>query len=389
MRKSFAKRTMWLPLQIGLFVAVAAATQFHGAARGQDASADIGPMPLTTSTLGMTGWRRAPISITTPALGMTGWRPDPVITITAPALDMTGYRPDPVITVTTPTLGMTGWRRGPITVTAPALGMTGWQRDPVTITITTRALGMTGWRRDPITITTAAFGMMGWASVPEQCSAPFVPDSAGERCACPAGLLPYGDACITAGAGPPADLRVENEGPGACEPGKICPFDILVTNVGAGPFHGPLVVRDEVNLADNRVSTAGSAGSCAAGTCVRPGVTLAPGGSERLTINVLVPASTRRGFRLQLCAELKVPETGDAPVRFVQLMLTAAGIDAGAADNQMGGRTRGGIGLFRKTVGLPSGYDIDEPLIAALKALMPIDPHPENDRDCTESRVVR
>jgi hypothetical protein len=387
MRKPVAKTAACVSLQVGLFVAVSAVAQFHGAARGQDASAEIGPMPLTTSTLGMTGWRRDPITITTPGLGMIGWRPDPVITITTPGLGMTGWRPDPVITITTPTLGMSGWQRDPIAVTALALGMTGWRPDP--IAVTAPALGMTGWRRDPITITTSAFGMTGWASLPEECSAPFVQDSAGGGCVCPPGLLPSGDACVAAGASPPSDLRVETDGPDNCEAGKTCPFDVLVTNIGAGPYRGPLVVRDDVNLPDAQVSTASSAWSCATGACVQAGVTLAPGASQRLTVDVLVPADARRGFRLQPCAELKMPEPGDAPVRFVQLMLTAAGIDAGPVDNQMGGRTRGGIELFRKTVGLPSGYDIDEPLIVALKDLMPVDPHPENDRDCTETRVIR
>jgi len=231
--------------------------------------------------------------------------------------------------------------------------------------------------------------MTGWGNVPEECSAPFVRDSGGEGCTCPAGLLSSGDGCIAAGASPPADLRVENEGPDVCESGKVCPFDILVTNVGAGPFHGPLVVRDEVNLTDAQVSAANSDWSCNADTCLYPRVTLAPGENETLTVNVLVPASTRRGVQLLNCAELKMPEPGDTPVRFVQLMLAVAGIDVGPADNRMGKKTRGGIEEFRRTVDLPSSASIDEPLIAALRGLMPVDPHPENDRDCAESRIVR
>jgi hypothetical protein len=359
--------TAWALLQVGSILAVAAAAQFHDVALGQDASAAGEPTSLRTEPLGMTGWRHDPITITTPALGMTGWRHDPVVAIM------------------TPTLGMTGWRRDPITVTTQALGMTGWQRDPVTVTA--QALGMAGWRRDPIAITTRAFGMTGWASLPEACSAPFVRDSTGEGCVCPPEQLPSGNTCIAAGASPPADLRVEMEGPDACEADKTCPFDIQVANVGAGPFHGPLVVRLEGNLSGAQASSSGW--SCAAGACVRAEVTLAPGESARLTVDVPVPGSTRTGFRLRQCAELKAPEPGDAPVQFVQLMLTAAGIDAGPVDNQMGRRTRSGIETFRTTAGLASGSDIDEPLIAALRGVMPVDPHPENDRSCTEARVTR
>lgn len=368
MRKAFAKSTACVALQASLFAAIVAA-QFHGAALGQDTDAESGPTPLTTETLGMTGWRHDPITITTQALGMTGWRPDPVVAITTRAL------------------GMTGWRRDPIIITTRALSMTGWQRDPMIVT--TEGLGMAGWGHDPIAITAQALGMTGWGNVPEECSAPFVRDNTGEGCACPAGLLPSGDGCVAAGASPPADLRVEIEGPDVCESGKICPFDILVTNVGAGPFHGALVVRDEINLAYAQVSAADGGWSCTVDTCFYPGVTLAPGENETLTLDVLVPASTRRGVQLLNCAELKMPEPGDTPVRFVQLMLAVAGIDVGPADNQMGKKTRGGIEEFRRTVGLPSSAGIDEPLIAALRGLMPLDPHPENDRDCAGSRIVR
>jgi hypothetical protein len=368
MRKIFARHAANIPCQACLFVAVVAAAQCHDVALGQDAPAEGGPRPLTTEPLGMTGWRHDPVVITTPALGMTGWRRDPIVTITTPAL------------------GMAGWRRDPVVITTPALGLTGWQRDPVAIAAP--ALGMTGWRHDPVVITTPALAMTGWAGIPEQCSAPFVRDDVGGGCICPPGLLPSGDACIAAGASPPADLRVEEKGPDTCEAGKSCPFDILVTNVGAGPFHGPLIVRDEVNLPDAQMSTTSGGWSCAAGTCVQPGATLAPGESETLTVNVLLPSGARRNSQLQHCAELKLPEPGDGPIRFVQLMLAAAGIDAGPADNQMGPRTRGGIETFRQTAGLPNGSDIDEPLIAALRRLMPVDPQPQNDRNCTEARIT-
>jgi hypothetical protein len=231
--------------------------------------------------------------------------------------------------------------------------------------------------------------MTGWASPPEHCSAPFVRDGAGEECVCPPGLLPSGDGCIAAGAGPPADLRIENDGPDTCAAGKACPFAILVANIGAGPFQGPLVVRNEVNRSDAVLSAAGKGWSCAADTCLRQNATLAPGASEILTVSVQVSADTPTGSRLRQCTELKPPEPGDAPVRFVQLMLNAAGIDAGPADNRMGGRTRGAIATFRSSAGLPNGTDIDEALISALRGSMPADPHPENDRDCAEARVTR
>jgi hypothetical protein len=117
-------------------------------------------------------------------------------------------------------------------------------------------------------------------------------------------------------------------------------------------------------------------------------VTLAPGESERLKVDVPVPAEVPAGYTLRHCAGLTAPEPGDAPIRFVQLMLNAAGIDAGTPDNQMGGKTRRAIDTFRRSVGLPGGSDIDEPLIAALSGLMPADPRPENDRDCAETRVA-
>lgn len=362
MGRTVAETTARAPLRAGLLVAVLALAQFDGVAFGQEA------MPPATHAFYATERPPLPITITTPTLGMTGWWPDPVIT------------------TTTPTLGMTGWQRDPVTITAPTLGMTGWQRGP--LIVTAPMLAMTGWQRDPVTVTASALGMTGWASAPERCSAPFVHDSTGEECVCPPGLLPSGDACVAAEAAPPSDLRIEKQGPDACAAGEACPFDILVTNVGAGPFQGPLVVRNDVNLSGSQLSTTSSGWSCAAGTCVHPEVTLAPGGSEALAVNLLVPASADQDVRLRQCAELTTPEPDDAPVGFVQLMLRAAGIDAGPVDNQMGQRTRGGIEIFRRSVGLPNGSDIDEPLIAALRDLIPADPHPENDRNCTEARVT-
>jgi len=176
------------------------------------------------------------------------------------------------------------------------------------------------------------------------------------------------------------------EGPESCEKGQMCPFDVIVTNIGPGSFRGPLVVVDEVSLEEVQLS--GADWSCAAGACVHPEVTLAPGASEVLRLDGRVPAGIRRGSKLEPCATLEAPEPGDAPVQFVQLMLAAAGIDAGRADNQMGPKTRNAIDSFRRAVELPRGFDIDEPLIAALKDLMPVDPRPENDRGCSETSVV-
>lgn len=350
MRHSFVKTTTRRSLQVILIAASLCATGSHDIAFGQDDRSG-NQVRLTTKTLGMSGWQ-----------------------------------PEPEISVTTSRLGMTGWRRGPMTITTRTLGMTGATLDP--IVVTTPGLGMTGAQRDPIAVTTRAFGMTGWADLPEACSAPFV-RAAGGGCACPAGLLPAGGgACIAEGTGQPADIAVEIDGPEACAAGGRCPFDILIVNAGNGPFHGPMVVESEVSLREGQLSASNNGWSCAGGTCVRPRLTLAPGENETLTVDLQLPANAQTGLRLRQCAEMQAPSPGDAPVRFVQLMLTAAGFNVGPADNVTGQRTREGIEAFRRNAGLPSGPDIDEPLVAALQELVYVDPHPENDRSCTQARVA-
>jgi peptidoglycan hydrolase-like protein with peptidoglycan-binding domain len=160
-------------------------------------------------------------------------------------------------------------------------------------------------------------------------------------------------------------------------------------NIGTGTFSGPLVVHDQVNLPGAQVTAATAGWSCAAGTCVHPSVTLVPGASVTLTVNVLVPGSAARDSELQQCAELKVPEPGNAPVRFVQQMLAAAGIDAGPADNQMGRRTRAGIEAFREGAGLPASPEIDDELLVALGGLMPPDGNTDNNGDCADARITK
>ncbi len=365
----FAKISACVGVYAGLFLSVVFAANLNSVALGQDANAERTPSPLSTKTLGMTGWRNDPITIRTQTLEMTGWQPDPITTIR------------------TSTLGMTGWQRDPTTVRTYPLAMTGWRNDP--ITIDAHVLGLTGWRRHPATITSGALGMTGWANTPERCSAPFLLDSDREECTCAPGLLPFAGKCIAENASPPHDLRIEIDGSDSCRSRKTCQFDIVIANIGTGPFQGPLFVLAHVNVPDAELSTSSSGWSCVAGSCVHPRVTLAPGGNEGITITALMPSGVRRDFRVKQCAELKAPGPGDEPIRFVQLMLTAAGIDAGPPDNQMGQRTRGGIESFRRTVGLPTGSEIDEPLIAALKGLMPVDQQPENDRACVTVPVTR
>jgi hypothetical protein len=297
------------------------------------------------------------------------------------------------MTINTAKLGMTGWASDPKTINTAKLGMTGWASDPKTIN--TAKLGMTGWASDPTTVNTAKLGMTGWASGPDACPAPFVPDRTGAGCVCPPGLAPSGNTCVPAEAAappppPPAspDLTVKKEGPDTCEAGQDCPFAITVMNIGTGTFSGALVVHDQVNLPGAEISAATAGWSCAAGTCVHPAVTLAPGGSVTLIVNVLVPGASRDS-ELQQCAELKVPEPGDAPVRFVQQMLAAAGIDTGPPDNQMGRRTRAGIEAFRVIAGLPPGSEIDDELLNALRGLMPPEGNTDNNRDCADARITR
>jgi len=369
LRTTIAKTIACVPLQAGLIATVLAAALFNGSALGQGAGSDNPPSRSRPQSLDATARPHARMIIETQPLGMTGWQPGPKITIK------------------THTLGMTGWQRDPMTVTTQTLGMAGWRREPMTVA--TPALGMTGWQRDPVVIATRALGLTGWASAPEQCSAPFLLDSAGEECICPPDLLPSGDGCVVAGTNLSSDLGVETQPPEICAAGKTCPFDAMLTNAGTGPFRGPIVVKINASIPGVRLSTSSSGWRCSDEACMDPSVTLAPGESRRLTVGVLVPRTAEPDVALRQCVELTAPEPGDAPVRFVQMMLATAGIDAGPADNQMGRKTLRAIETFRQSAGLAGGAGIDEPLIDALRDLAPADANRQNDRDCAEVPVTR
>lgn len=344
------------------------AALFHGAALSQepDVEADLAPAPKPTPATTLPP--RFPLTITTSTLGMSGWRPDPVRIVPTFRLGMSGWRLAPV-TIETPSLAMTGWRPGPRIIEAPRLGMTGWQSDPMVVT-------------------TNAFGMTGWASPPAECAPPLMRGSRASQCVCPNGLVPTDGQCLPADAGLPPDLRIETMAPDTCEAGKACRFETLVVNVGDGPYRGPLVVQHDVSPSEAQASIAGAGWTCAGSLCISPDVPLPSGGIERLTVDVRLPVDTAEFYRVRQCAELGAADPGEEPVRFVQLMLRAAGIDAGPPDNQMGQRTRSAIETFRSRVGLEIAPDIDAALIDALRGLMPDDSNPGNDRACAEARLA-
>lgn len=368
MRTSLAQRTTQRLLRAALLAALVGAAQFQGAAQSQEPDVEAESAPPPNQTPATTLPPGLPLTITTSTLGMSGWRPDPVRIVRTFRLGMSGWRREPV-TIATPSLAMTGWRPGPRIIEAPRLGMTGWQSDPMVVT-------------------TNAFGMTGWGGLAAECTPPLVRDSRGKRCVCPTGLPQSDGQCAPAGAGSPPDLRVEIDGADTCEAGQACRFETLVVNVGDGPYRGPLVVQHEASPPYAQQSTAGTGWTCAGGLCIRPDITLPSGGLERLTVDVRLPADTAEISRIRQCAELEAADPGEEPVRFVQLMLRAAGIDAGPPDNQMGQRTRSAIETFRSRVGLDSAPEIDAALIDALSGLMPADSNPGNDRACAEARLA-
>ena len=140
---------------------------------------------------------------------------------------------------------------------------------------------------------------------------------------------------------------------------------------------------------------AGGGWSCVAArdawTCLHLPVTLAPGESLGLPLDVQLPRDARPDATFSNCAARLHPDLSDAsfePIRFVQTWLTAAGLDVGPIDNTMGSKTRAGISAFQRDAGLPENAEIDNALIEALLARFPVDANPENDRSCVDVRVV-
>jgi len=195
------------------------------------------------------------------------------------------------------------------------------------------------------------------------------------------------------------DLKITKTGPKTCTAGGTCRFNVNVTNLGPGPFDGPLVVDDVTNLQGMVAlseSSGGNGWSCTqAGTaiiCSNPALHLSSGQSSMFRINFRMSGRIRNGSRFRECVQpgsvSQLPQ-GRAQVRQVQAALNTLGYDAGPVDGVAGRRTQRAIATYSADHGLPSGRSISPAFLEALFGTRGTDTNPGNDRGCADVAVRR
>ena len=186
---------------------------------------------------------------------------------------------------------------------------------------------------------------------------------------------------------PAPDLSVEKHaGLLNCKVGQPCPFTIVITNEGPGPYRGPIVLSDAIIPAASLLGFAPPPWNCVGGigsfTCSHPVVTLDPGEFRILHLTLkLLPTGEPQA---ENCAKINWPLTTlVARNRVVEEALADLGFDPGAIDGVITAQTQLAIADFRDAVGLPPGGFIDHALLVTLFGAWGVgDLLAANDEDC-------
>ncbi|WP_170984594.1 peptidoglycan-binding protein [Rhodoligotrophos defluvii] len=193
----------------------------------------------------------------------------------------------------------------------------------------------------------------------------------------------------------PYDLSIAvRGGVERCAPTYGCPFTIIVTNNGPGPYRGPITIAEEVdtavaNLADWSPRSWSCQRRATTFACTRPNVSLEPGASVSLRVDFVpwrVPA-----VRVQNCARLS---WSDGMLRarnsLVQESLAKLGYDVGPVDGLAGPKTREALRAFAADEGRRGGGEIDDALLSDLFGQWGNgDLRSSGDRDCASIPLRR
>ncbi len=109
------------------------------------------------------------------------------------------------------------------------------------------------------------------------------------------------------------DLRIQKAGPAQCQWGVNCVYTVTITNLGAGPYSGPLAVNDTMPAGATLASASPGWHCDVAGTAVRchtlGHAALNVGATATLTLAIQLPAAGA-GAQVQNCVDIDWAEMG-------------------------------------------------------------------------------
>ena len=197
-----------------------------------------------------------------------------------------------------------------------------------------------------------------------------------------------------------ADLALAKSGPAECMAGGVCLYKLTVTNRGPGIYEAPLTIVDERpqgwKLLGGYHSPPWKCTKSGATIKCLGNVTLAPGDSVPLLLELRVPARSNRMPRKMVnCAQIEWPgvaaQRQRGSVTQVQRALNQLGYELGRADGKLGRRTRAAIRRYQKDRGLPQTGAIDDRLVQSLipaAAAVSGDPNSQIDRACVTTTIA-
>ena len=182
-----------------------------------------------------------------------------------------------------------------------------------------------------------------------------------------------------------------------CIRGQVCSFSIRVANVGTEVFTGPLYVTDSLPAGTTFVGNSAPWNCALPGpgahiACYHPPVTLVPGASVELRINVFVTASPNfNQNEIENCARIRWMMDLPPNTLVIEAALALAGYPVGPIDGVIDPATIAAIQQYQFDHGLPVTGIVDEALRSSLfgGAFGTADVNPANDRDCAIVPVIR
>ena len=174
-----------------------------------------------------------------------------------------------------------------------------------------------------------------------------------------------------------ANLQVSKKSIGACRVNRSaqtyeCRFQLTVTNMGSGPYNGPVSLLDQFGQphpTEFSLTTANgwscSSNNNAIASCLNPSLNLAPGQVSQFEMLVTLPGLSKGGASNN-CAKLAVPTSNTQRIAMIQQIMNDRGLNAGVVDGKDGPNTRRALSQLKAELGLPDTQSFDEGLFRAL-----------------------
>jgi hypothetical protein len=212
----------------------------------------------------------------------------------------------------------------------------------------------------------------------------------------PIAPTPEGD---TTPGGAPPDIEIVKTGPAQCVAGDICSFTIIARSNGPGIWSGPLLTHDTLppgatlaNFSPQAEWQCTDVGGAV--DCEHSAVSLAPGQSLTLVIDILVPPDMVGAQ--ENCAETRWAPQGadDSPevILAVEQRLAMLGFDPGPVDGVIDDQTAAAITAYEAANGLEQDGVISDGLREVMfpdDAGLNGDANPLDDRACAPFEVIQ